>query len=408
MPDHEGLAGDSVPRRIDALRNLVYQCNRCGQCLDFSTVGQAPKCPAFEGGLFESYAARGKFNIARALVDGVLDYDQEIAERVFGCNECRACAQDCFKYLDTTAMFTVLKEDLARLGLIPENLNQGLHGPDGLDESHNVYRAPHDERLSWLRDRSRVDQPAETAFFVGCTAAYARQNMAIDTAGTLERLGVDHTLLSDEWCCGHPYMAAGELDRARQALEHSIAQYQDLGVRQVVFNCPGCLKTFKHDAPRVLERPLPFEPLHVLELVARLAEQGDIRFRPVDPKITVTYHDSCTLGRWLGIYDAPRTLLRHIPGVAVKEMPRHRETAYCCGAGGLIRYDYDQIADRAGRERFREAESTGADVLMTSCPACLMQFQQTRNKLGRKPARRLRIMDITAMIWNQLILPGEA
>jgi Fe-S oxidoreductase len=88
-------------------------------------------------------------------------------------------------------------------------------------------------------------------------------------------------------------------------------------------------------------------------------------------------------------------------------MPRHRETAYCCGAGGLIRYDYDQIADRAGQERFREAESTGADVLMTSCPACLMQFQQTRSKLG-KSVRRLQVMDITAIIWNQLILPGEA
>jgi heterodisulfide reductase subunit D len=397
-PDHDGN-----PRRIDAYRNIVYQCNRCGQCLDFSTVGQAPKCPAFEGGLYESYAARGKFNIARALVDGVLDYDQDLAERIFGCTECRACAQDCFKYLDTTALFTVLKEDLARLGLIPENLNQGLHGPDGLDECHNVYKAPHDERLSWLSDRSRVDQPASTAFFVGCTSAYVRQNMAVDTAAALERLGVDYTLLADEWCCGHPYMAAGDLEGARQALEHSITRYQDLGVRQVVFNCPGCLKTFKHDAPRVLERPLPFEPLHLLELVARLAEQGDVRFRPLDPKITVTYHDSCTLGRWLGIYDAPRTLLRHIPGVAVKEMPRHRETAYCCGAGGLIRYDYDHIADRAGRERFHEAEATGADVLMTSCPACLMQFQHTRSKLHS----RLQVMDITAIIWNQLALPGE-
>jgi heterodisulfide reductase subunit D len=391
-------------RRIDTLRNIVYQCNRCGQCLDFSTVGQAPKCPAFEGGLFESYAARGKFNIARALVDGVMDYDQDVAVRVYSCTECRACAQDCFKYLDTTAMFTVLKEDLARLDLIPENLKQGLQGAGGLDETHNVYKAPHDERLSWLADRGRVDQVAETAFFVGCTSAYVRQNMSVDTVGTLDRLGVDYTLLADEWCCGHPYMAAGELDRARQALEHTIAQYEDLGVGRVVYNCPGCLKTFKHDAPRVLGRPLPFEPLHILELVAWLADRGEVSFRPVDPKITVTYHDSCTLGRWLGVYDAPRTLLQHIPGVALKEMPRNRENGYCCGAGGLIRYDYAQIANRAGVERFQEAESTGADVLVTSCPACLMQFQQTRSKEGS----RLGVMDVTAIIWNQIVLPGEA
>jgi heterodisulfide reductase subunit D len=233
--------------------------------------------------------------------------------------------------------------------------------------------------------------------------------MAVDTAGTLERLGSDYTVLSDEWCCGHPYMAAGELDKARVALQHTISQYEALGVGRVVFNCPGCLKTFKHDAPLVLGKPLPFEPLHILEEIALLAERGDIQFKPLDPKITVTYHDSCTMGRWLGIYEAPRILLSHIPGVAVKEMPRNRQNGYCCGAGGLIRYDYAHIADRAGTDRLLEAESTGADLVVTSCPACLMQFQQTRSKLGRSRKRvRTRVADITELIWNQLVVPGEA
>jgi Fe-S oxidoreductase len=110
------------------------------------------------------------------------------------------------------------------------------------------------------------------------------------------------------------------------------------------------------------------------------------------------------LGRWLGVYKAPRTLLKQIPGVAIKEMPRSLGNAYCCGAGGLIRYDYVDIADCTGTERFQEAESTGADVLMTSCPACLMQFQQTRSKLHS----RFKVMDITEIIWNQLDLPGES
>lgn len=391
-------------RRIDELKNIIYQCNRCGQCLDFSTVGQAAKCPAFKGGLYESYAARGKYNIARALVDGVIDYDMDIAERVFACTECRACAEDCFKYLDTTGMFTAMKEDLARLGMIPPKFKKGLEGEMGLDEVHNVYEAPHEEGLAWLSDQGRVDVQAETAFFVGCTSAYVRQNMAVDTVGTLERLGLDYTLLSDEWCCGHPYMAAGELDKARDALGHTISQYVDLGVKRVVFNCPGCLKTFKHDAPDVLGRPLPFEPMHILELIAYLAEQGKVKFKPVSPKITITYHDSCTLGRWLGVYEAPRALLNHIPGVGLIEMPRNRGKAYCCGAGGLIRYDFADISNCAGTERFQEAEATGASVLMSSCPACLMQFQQTRNQLKS----RLKIMDITQIIWEQLALPGES
>lgn len=390
-------------RRIDEWKNIIYQCNRCGQCLDFSTVGQATKCPAFEGGLFESYASRGKYNIARALVDGIIDYDMDIAQRVFACTECRACAQDCFKYLDTTAMFTAMKEDLAQLDLIPSNFRQGLEGEMGLDEVHNVYQAPHGERLAWLSERDRVDVPAETAIFVGCSSAYVRQNMAVDTVGTLERLGVDYTVLSDEWCCGHPYMAAGQIEKARESLEHTISQYVKLGVKRLVFNCPGCLKTFKHDAPEILNKALPFKPMHILELMAYLADEGEIHFKPVSPKITITYHDSCTMGRWLGIYQAPRKLLEHIPGVALTEMPRNRGNAYCCGAGGLIRYDFADISNTAGVERFNEAQATGADVLMTSCPACLVQFQQTRSILRS----RMKITDITQIIWEQLALPGE-
>jgi heterodisulfide reductase subunit D len=227
--------------------------------------------------------------------------------------------------------------------------------------------------------------------------------MAVDTVSAVEKLGINYTILSDEWCCGHPYMAAGEIDKARQALEHTISQYKELGVKRVVFNCPGCQKTFMHDVPEILGRPLPFEAMHLLELMAYLAEEGQIRFRAVDPKINVTYHDSCTMGRWLGIYEAPRTLLEHIYGVAVTEMPRNRANGYCCGAGGLIRYDFADISNEAGIERFQEAVDTGADVLMTSCPACLVQFQQTRSRLRS----RMRIMDITQIIWEQLVLPGE-
>jgi len=389
-------------RHIDALRAIIYQCNRCGQCLDFAQLGQVSKCPAYRGRPFEAYASRGKFNVARALVDGQLDYDEDVAERIYSCTECRGCAQNCFKYLDTTNIFAAMKQDLAELGLIPEPFKRALEGEAGLDTTHNVYGAPHAERLAWLSDRSKIDKPAETAFFVGCTSAYARQNMASDAAGALDRLHVNYTVLSDEWCCGHPYLAAGEVEKARQTLEHSIAQYEKLGVKRLVFNCPGCLKTFKHDAPIVLGRRLPFEPVHLLEEIAYLAERGKLTFKPVAPKINVTYHDSCTMGRWLGIYEAPRILLSHIPGVAVREMPRNRANAYCCGAGGLIRYSYADISDRAGEERLREAEATGADVLMTSCPACLMQFQQTRSRLRS----RIKIMDITEIIWQQMDVPG--
>lgn len=240
-------------------------CNRCANCFDLSWLGQYNKCPAYKARHFESYVARGKFNIARALVDGVLDYDQDLAERVFSCTECRACAEHCFKFLDTIQVFAAMKADLAARGLLPEGLAQALGGPDGLDRVHNVYHAAHRERMAWAPDPARIDRPAETVFYVGCTSAYGRQNMATDTVAILDLLGVDYALLSDEWCCGHPCLAAGEHDKARQVMEHNLALFQEMGARRVVFDCPGGLKVFRKDLPALPGRSLPWRPVHLLE-----------------------------------------------------------------------------------------------------------------------------------------------
>ena len=111
----------SEPRAIDAIKDIIYQCNRCAHCFDLSWLGQSSreKCPAYRWGHFESYTGRGRFFLARALVDGLTDYDAEMAQRVFACTECRGCAEHCFKYLSTTDIYEAMKEDLAQRGLLP-------------------------------------------------------------------------------------------------------------------------------------------------------------------------------------------------------------------------------------------------------------------------------------------------
>lgn len=385
-------------RVIDRFKNIVYQCNRCAHCFDLSWLGEYNKCPAYRYGKFESYTGRGRFFLARALVDGVIDYNEEIAERVFACTECRACAEHCFKYLDTTEIYGAMKEDLARLGMMPANLAAGLSDEGGLGEYHNVYQAEQGERLAWLPDLSRVDKPAEVVFFVGCTSAYVRQNMALDTYALLEKAGIDFAVLSDEWCCGHPYLAAGQPDKARDFMEHTLAQIEKLGAKQIVFNCPGCQRAFRDDWTHITGKSAPFESLHVVEVLADRLSRHELALERYRPKTVVTYHDPCVLGRWMGIYEPPRQLLKGIPGIDFKEMPRNRRDAYCCGAGGMIRYDFSEMANLAGSDRIAEAEGTGAEVLLSACPACLMQLQQSR----QRAKSRLKVMDITELIGQQL------
>lgn len=385
-------------RAIDRVRDIVYQCNRCAHCFDLSWLGSYNKCPAYRYGRFESYTGRGRFFLARALADGVIDYDADIASRVFACTECRACAEHCFKYIRTTDIYAAMKEDLAERGLVPANLAAGLADEGGLGEYHNVYQAPQADRLAWLPDRSRVNKKAGVLFYVGCTSAYVRQNMALDTYALLEKAGIDFAVLDDEWCCGHPYLAAGEPGKARAFMEHTLEQAAALGARQMVFNCPGCQRSFRDDWPKLAGEALPVDAFHAVELLAERLARGEVAMERYRPKTVVTYHDPCVLGRWMGVYEAPRRLLAAIPGMTVAEMPRNRRDAYCCGAGGMIRYDFADMANLAGADRIAEAEGTGADLLVSACPACLMQLQQSR----QRARSRLKVMDITELLYSQV------
>ena len=377
--------------QIEGVAQSAYECLRCAFCFDLSWLGPTNLCPSYAWGSFESYGARGRIAIARALLEGELDYDESLIPRIFACTECRACAEHCFKYIDTVKVYACMRADMAARGLLPPRFSTVLNG---LVQTHNLYEKPHATRLSWLKDRSRVDQPAATAFFVGCTPSYVRRSLAADTYSMLDASGIDFTVLSDEWCCGHPFLAAGQTERAAEVMRHNVEALQELGVEQVVFECPGCMRAFREDIPAVLGQPLPFEVVHITEALAQFVEEGRLQFGVYQSGTVVTYHDPCTLGRGLGIYDAPRAIIAAMPGTRLQEMPRHGRDGYCCGAGSFVRYDYPELTDSTGIERFREAEATGAQIVLTSCPACVTQLQSVRAQLDSA----LQAMDLISLV----------
>jgi len=119
---------------------------------------------------------------------------------------------------------------------------------------------------------------------------------------------------------------------------------------------------------------LPFKIMHTSQLFEELIRNGAIKPRKLDVK--VTYHDPCDLGRHLGVYEAPRNVIRAIPGVEFVEMPRNREDARCCGAGGDLRLTFPEIATTMAATRIRmDAEATGATVIVTACPSCVLTLK---------------------------------
>jgi Fe-S oxidoreductase len=148
----------------------------------------------------------------------------------------------------------------------------------------------------------------------------------------------------------------------------------------VVVSCADGLSHLRLLYPK-LDIKMNFEVLHLVEYVDRLSGEGKIKFTGEVP-MKVTYHDPCHLGRYAGIYDAPRNLLSHIPGIELVEMERNREHSWCCGAGGGVKQAYPEFSLWTAEERIKEAKATGATALVTACPWCEKNFKEAIKEYG--------------------------
>jgi heterodisulfide reductase subunit D len=377
---------------LEKTGDLTYQCLRCGFCFDVSWVGKNYSlCPSYDYGSFESYVGRGRVATARAILEGELEYDKEVASRIFSCTMCGSCSEHCFKFMDLRSIYQKMREDMATRGLAPAGIRQAA---EDTFQQHNPYAKTQEERLSWLKDKARIDRLAKTALFVGCTPSYVRRSSAIEAVSLLDKLEVDYTIASGEWCCAHPLMSAGEKEKASEFMRHNLETYKNLGVERMIFLCPGCQMTFTNELPEVLGKPIPFETLNLVELIAKEIENERIQLAGMPAGTILTYHDPCTLGRQLGIYEAPRTIINSFPGVRFNEMPRNKRDSFCCGAGSYVRYDFPELTDRAGLQRWDEAVGTGATMLLTTCTSCMTEFQQVRTQAKD----RLEVVDLIALV----------
>ena len=166
----------------------------------------------------------------------------------------------------------------------------------------------------------------------------------------------------------------------REIAKHNVEAIQKKGAKKVVFACAGCFRAAKVDWPRLLGKELPFEVIHITEFLAGLIKQDKIKWvKPINK--TITYHDPCHLGRHVGVYDAPRYVLSHIPGVKFVEMDRVKEFQRCCGAGGGVKAGIPDLALGVAESRVKDALATDADILSSACPFCKRNLSDGRDSL---------------------------
>lgn len=324
----------------------------------------------------------GVTDVAGPLVPGVIS-----EEVLWDCTMCGACVEQCpvdIEHIDH--ILDLRRHQVLMEAAFPRELGRAFRG---MESKANPYNQPARKRLDWAKnlefDVPVIGEDIETAeevdylFWVGCAGAFddkAKQTSAA-VAELLHTAGVSFAVLgSGESCTGDAARRAGNEVLFQMLAAQAIETLNEAKAQKIVVSCAHCFNTIAGEYPELGGH---FDVIHHTQLLNRLVRDGLLKpVAPGSPSDTdqagrplhVTYHDACYLGRHNRVYEPPRELVASIPGVEVVEMPRNRDRAMCCGAGGAHAWFEESRGTRIGDARIVEAASTGADVVATACPFC--------------------------------------
>ncbi|MCJ7609648.1 (Fe-S)-binding protein [Candidatus Bathyarchaeota archaeon] len=372
----------------------VQKCMRCGFCRNL--------CPTFNSINWEAGSPRGRMQLAKAFLDGDIEFTDYMKERIYECALCGYCTWRCPAGVKTIDVVKAARAHMLENKASPQNV-QALLG--NLSKEHNLYGLSHTMRTDWLgypwiglKDKVELSRKgAQVLYFVGCICSYSgKKNMTGKaTAQILSKTGADWTLLgNDEWCCGDPSMLSGDFGFALESARHNVGMAQDLGVKKVVTSCAGCYRMWKQEYPALLDENPGIEVQHISQYITEALQSGKLKLSK-ELKTTLTYHDPCELGRLGEVFDEPRQILKAVPGVEFKEMAKNRYLSRCCGGGGDLKVAYPDMSMEVGTRRLKEAQDTGAKGIVSCCPACELQLSDVAQKNG-VPMQVFNIAEIVA------------
>ena len=206
-------------------------------------------------------------------------------------------------------------------------------------------------------------------YFRGCVVREKLTNIADATETILKTAGLDYTILENEPCCGSFLMRTGFEDESLEVMEKTLEQLNKNEGEEILVSCAGCYNTLKNDYKELFGVELNVK--HTSELLKELISEGKIKVKKTPKK--VTYHDPCHLGRHSDIYEEPREVINETS--VLVEMDRNRERSRCCGAGAGVKSAFPETALKVASKRIQDAESTNAEIIITSCSFCILNLE---------------------------------
>ena len=360
--------------------DAVKFCYQCGIC---DTV-----CP---------WNRVATFSMRKLIREATFGLSEIEREEIWRCTTCGRCPQRCPRDVKQIEDMVSLRRMATGYGLFPPSVRPVRAVSSSLTAQGNPLGEERKTRGDWAEGLSvkAFTEGTEVLYFPCCYPSYAPRlkKVAQATVNILNKAGVDFGILGvKENCCGESIRKTGNERLFKHLARENIKTFVENGVKKILVSSPHCYNTFKNE---YTEFKVNFEVVHISQYLFQLINEGRLELTKEYRK-RVTYHDPCYLGRHNGIYDEPRGVLKKIPGLELNEMDESRENSLCCGMGGGRIWMETAKEERFSNLRLEQAIGVGAEVLATSCPYCITQFEDSR--LTLKDSEVLQIKDITEIL----------
>ena len=361
--------------------NLCFQCGLCDAVCPWNKV--------------RPFSMR---KIIREATFGLTEID---GEDIWRCTTCGKCTQQCPRGVKQIDIGVSLRRVASEYEVFPASVRSARTARASLISEGNPLQGERKKRADWAKDLSvkTYTEGMEALYFVGCYLSYdpRMKKVATATANILNKAGVKFGILGDkESCCGESIRKTGSEEVFKNLAKENIKTFIDNGVKKIIVSSPHCYHTFKNEYPEFM---VNFEVIYISQYLLELINDGRLELTKEYEK-KVTYHDPCYLGRHNDIYDEPRETLKKIPGLELVEMIDSRKNSLCCGGGGGRIWMDTPKEERFSDLRLEQANEVGAQVLVTSCPYCITNFEESR--LNMEYEDILEIKDITEIVNDML------
>lgn len=407
----------------------LYTCTECGRCKEV--------CPAFatdkplslhdvnDSLKFELFANAGNI-IKRAGLSAALkqntdpeqieDIKVQMAElnskkqligdvisedTLWACTTCRACEEICPVTIEQVPRIIAMRQGQTLMAeAYPKELNVALKG---LERNGNPWGIGYDKRADWASglDVKLMADDAEVDYllWVGCAGSFDDRSKKVTKSivKILQKAGISFAILgTEEKCTGDFARRVGNEMMYQMMAQENIETLNTYKVKKIIAACPHCFNTLKHEYPQMGGN---YEVIHHSEFISRLVSSGKITLNK-GLEGSLTYHDPCYLGRYNSIYDQPRSILKAVSKQGLKELDRHGQESFCCGAGGGRMWMEETIGKRINLARAEEIAGQNAETVAVGCPFCLTMIEDGMKELGKE--EHIKTQDIAELVAKHM------